>query len=236
MKFELREKKGWSYYCIPQLEDKNINHGFFTRQSPSHSLQGDEKSNFLETFNLVDLVVMKQEHGDHVHIIKDGNRPESGDGLVLIEKRIAGIVKTADCLPIIICEADYPVASIVHAGWRGTVKKISRKAVEKMALLGAKRKKMAAFLGPSINACCYEIGEDVCNMFLKEGFSQEIFRREGKSVFLSIKTANIEILRSEGIDDIFDLDLCTCCNDNLFHSYRGGEKDKRQINFVSLGV
>lgn len=234
MQFKLKNVNDWSYYYVPELEQRGIKHGFFTAQSPSHTLQGDEKAEFLGAFGLNDFVILKQEHGVGVHVIQDGHRPVSGDGLIIISKGIAGIVKTADCLPIIICGMDCPVVSIVHAGWRGTAKKITKKAIDKMSELGVNRKKITAILGPSIGPCCYEVKNDVRNVFMEEGFSDDIFKRKNNTLFLDIRQANMEILNNEGIEDIYDINLCTRCSRDIFNSYRGGEKEKRQINFVSL--
>ena len=234
MKFELKKTGNWSYFSIPQLEELNITHGFFTKASPSHVLKGDGKNMFLDTFFLKDLIIMHQEHGDRVHTIRNGERPESGDAIILLEKGVAGIIKTADCLPIIICEPDVPIISIIHAGWRGTSKRITQKTVRKMSALGVAVNKLVALLGPSIGSCCYEIREDVYNMFKQEGFTENIFRRTEHALFLDLKKANIEMLRNEGIEEIYDTGLCTYCDEDLFNSYRRGDRDKRQINFVSL--
>jgi hypothetical protein len=234
MQFKLKNINNWSYYYVPELEQRGIKHGFFTAQSPSHTLQGDEKTEFLEAFGLNDFVIMKQEHGVDVHVIQNGHRPVSGDGLIIISKGIAGIVKTADCLPIIMCGMDCPVVSIVHAGWRGTAKKIAKKAIDKMSEFGVNRKRITAILGPSIGSCCYEVKNDVRNVFMEEGFSDDIFKRKNNTLFLDIRQANIEILNNEGIEDIYNINLCTRCRRDIFNSYRGGEKEKRQINFVSL--
>jgi hypothetical protein len=234
MKFELRTTGDWSYYYLPELEEAHITHGFFTKNSPSHALAGREKEVFLETFGLKDAIIMNQEHGDKVSIVRGGEKPESGDGIILIEKGVAGIIKTADCLPVVIAEPAYPMASIIHAGWRGTVKKIVYNAVHTMIGLGAERRRMIALLGPSISSCCYEVGQDVHKAFQNEGFSGGIFQKVGESLFLSIRQANRELLEDAGIINIFDIDLCTFCNKDFFHSYRRGETGKRQINFVSL--
>lgn len=232
--FELKHIKGWSYYCLPELERLGIVHGFFTRESPPHTSQLIEKQGFLDALSIRDAIMLHQEHGDKVHIIRDGKKPSKGDGMILLEKNVAGIIKTADCLPVIICEPDYPMVSIVHAGWRGTAKRITQKAVRKMIELGADRSRVIAILGPSINQCCYKVGGDVYRAFKDEGFSEDVFQHTGDSFFLNLRKANMEMIANEGIENVYDLDLCTFCNDNLFHSYRRGEREKRQINFVSL--
>lgn len=233
--FELREKAGWSYYALPEFEATGIVHGFFTGRTPSHRMEGRERQDFLDAFRLKDTAIMLQEHGDTVHVVEGGRRPSSGDGIILLEKGVAGIIKTADCLPVILADPGFPMAAIVHAGWRGTAKRIVASAIRRMADLGAKREDMAALMGPAIGPCCYEIQEDVRDVFVKEGFSGGVIRRrEGGGLSLDLKAANRETLLGEGVERIHDAALCTYCSGGLFHSFRKGEKDRRQINFVSL--
>ena len=232
--FELRRINDWSYYYLPELEKDGIVHGFFTKRSPSHTFTGKDRAVFLEAFSLRDLIVMDQEHGDEVHVVKNGERPEKGDGIILIERNVAAVIKTADCLPVIIVEPDYPMAAIVHAGWRGTAKKITQKAVAEMVTLGARREKIIALLGPSIGACCYEVGEEVRGIFRKGGFSERVFKGKNNSFNLDLRKANMELLEAESIDHICDIGLCTFCRNDLFASYRRGERSIRQINVVSL--
>ena len=234
MKFETRRVDGWSFFRLPGLEKTGIVHGFCTRSSPSNLLQEETRQHFLNAFSLNDLVVMNQEHGDHVHVVVDDARPRSGDGLIILEKRIAGIIKTADCLPIIICDAHYPMVSIVHAGWRGTEKKIAMKAIKTMEELGSKRDHLVALLGPSIGPCCYEVKDDVHAIFRSGGFPEDIFNKQNNSLFLNLKKANGWMLKSGGINKVYECDMCTYCNKPLFHSFRRGDTDSRQINFVYL--
>jgi polyphenol oxidase len=234
MTFELRRINNWSYYYVPELEKKGIVHGFFTKESPPHTFIGKDRKEFLDVFSLQDLIVMDQEHGDEVHVVINGERPERGDGIILIERNVAAIIKTADCLPVIVVEPDYPMTAIVHAGWRGTTQKITQKAVVKMVKLGAQRERITVLFGPSISACCYEVGGEVLDIFRKEGFSEKVFVRKDNSFHLDLKQANRELLTAESIDHIFDTGFCTFCGNDIFASYRRGEQSVRQINFVSL--
>lgn len=234
MRFELRQTGDWSYYCAPELEAKGVIHGFFTKLAPHHALTGNEKGRFLDTFSLKDIVIMAQEHGDRVHVVSDGERPRMGDGIIILERGVAGVIKTADCLPVILVEPDLPAAAVVHAGWRGTVKRIVKKAVDKIVGLGGERTKIMALLGPAIGPCCYEVKEDVYGVFRDEGFSPRVIRNGKGAVFLDIKKANIETLTGEGIERIYDAGLCTKCSNGIFHSFRAGERERRQINFVSF--
>jgi hypothetical protein len=234
MDFELKSIADWSFFRLPGLEKSGIVHGFCTGSSPSNLLHEEIQRRFLDAFSLNNLVTLNQEHGDTVHVISNGQKPSSGDGLIILEENVAGIIKTADCLPVIVCDALYPMASIIHAGWRGTMKRIVRQTVLAMEQLGSRKENMVALLGPSIGPCCYEIKDDVHTIFIENGFPDHIFPKKGNSLFLDLKQANAWMLREDGINKIYDFDMCTHCNDDLFHSFRRGDKGKRQISFVSL--
>ena len=103
-----------------------------------------------------------------------------------------------------------------------------------MIELGSKTKDIIALLGPSIGPCCYEVKEDVCMVFKEGGFPEYVFRKRKNSLFLNLKQANTWMLNRCGINEIYGLNMCTRCNDVLFHSFRRGDTGKRQINFVSL--
>ncbi|MCX8110892.1 MAG: peptidoglycan editing factor PgeF [Syntrophorhabdaceae bacterium] len=234
MPYEIKYVGDWSYFYVPEIEEMGLFHGFFTALSPVVTVDRTKGRDFLDLFGLKDFIALHQEHGDIVHVIKDGYRPQTGDGIIIAEKNIAGIVKTADCLPVILFEPDFPVASIVHAGWRGTLKGITKNAIKAMSDMGACLDKIIAVLGPSVNGCCYTVGDDLYRVFKEKGFSEKVFKRTNNTFFLSLREANKEILFKEGISTIYDIDICTLCTDGLFHSYRRGDRDKRQINFVSL--
>ncbi|OPX98962.1 MAG: Laccase domain protein YfiH [Syntrophorhabdus sp. PtaU1.Bin002] len=232
--FELANSGDWSFFHMPELEGAGIGHGFCTGASPSELLNVNTKRRFLDTFRLNDIVTMQQVHGNTVHTIRNGEKPGSGDGLVLAEKGIAGIIRTADCLPVILADISRPLVSIVHAGWRGTALRIIEKAVDAMEHLGAAKENMIALFGPSIGPCCYEVKEDVRIIFREEGFPEHIFRERNGSVFLDLREANVWALNARGVYRIYDTGLCTCCEKTHFYSFRRGDKGRRQINFVSI--
>jgi polyphenol oxidase len=234
MNFELRQNGQWSYFQWPGLENTSIMHAFFSRKSPSANMDSGERQRFLNAFSLKDLLVMGQEHGDTFHIIRHGERPLAGDALILLEKDVAAVIKTADCLPIIICEPDFSMGAIIHAGWRGTARRITEKVILAMAGLGANIDRMIALLGPCIGPCCYEVKEDVGSAFRNAGFSDQVFRQKDHTLYLDLRAANIEIMRTLGVRRIYPADLCTYCSRDLFVSYRKGETSHRQLNFVSL--
>jgi polyphenol oxidase len=234
MRFKMGSTDDWSFYHARDLTDQGVAHGFFTSATPKVPLTAEEKRKFCHAFSVRDVVVMCQEHGDTVHIIREGEKPRAGDSLIVIEKGVAAIIKSADCLPIVVADPGYPMAAIIHAGWRGTAKKITEKTVRRMVELGGRPERMVALFGPSIGPCCYKVGSDVQEVYRDAGFPPSVFEDRDGAVVLNLKDANRLPLEEIGVPDIDDVSLCTYCTGNLFFSYRRGERNVRQLNFVSL--
>ena len=236
MQLEMKTRGPWSYYHLREMEEAGIVHGFMTRSTGPVLRDPVLRKAFTEAFSATEAVVMDQEHGDRVLLVAGGSRPEAGDGLVVTEPGVMGVIKTADCLPIILCEPRYPAAAIVHAGWRGTARKIVQRAVETMAGLGVGRGNMVALIGPGIGPCCYGVGQDVISAFEEAGLADGVFERRNGAAFLDLKEANRRLLLHEGIDRIFDAHLCTSCRGDLFISARRDRGGEGQINFVLLNA
>ena len=233
MPFEIRSNGQWSYLYYPVLESQGIFHGFGTRPRwTSGEEPGIEEA--ISAFSLDPHILMYQEHGDTVHLIKGGERPDRGDGLFILERNVAGIIKTADCLPVILHDTSTPAVAIVHAGWRGTALGIASKAAKHMLALGCKLEAMGALIGPGIGPCCYNVQEDVASVFRAKGFDEPILQSRNGSLYLDLKAANIEMLQKEGLKTFYDVDLCTHCRKDLFHSARRDKGNGRQINFVAI--
>jgi len=230
----MKTRGPWSYYHLPEMEGAGIVHGFMTRSSGAVLDDPVLLKSLLAAFSATEAVVMNQEHGDMVHLVAGGRRPRAGDGLVVTEPGVMGVIKTADCLPIMLCGPQHPAAAIVHAGWRGTARKIVQRAIETMTGLGVGRADMVALIGPGIGPCCYHVGEDVISAFEEAGLADGVFERREGATFLDLKEANRRLLLREGIDRIFDARLCTSCRGDLFFSARRDKQGGRQMNFVLL--
>jgi YfiH family protein len=234
MQFELKTIDQWSYYHVPQLEKRGIVHGFMTRSSDVLVTDGDEKERFRRMLTARGWITMQQEHGNAVHVIESGERPRTGDGLVLKEKGVIGVIRTADCLPVILYEPDRMIVAVVHAGWRGTAKRIVQRAVQAMVGAGGIPSKMGALIGPGIGPCCYNVGRDVEKAFGDAGFAPDIFVQKEGTTFLDLRKANRDMLQRQGIREIAEVNLCTSCSPDLFFSARRDGNQGRQINFVQL--
>ncbi len=90
----------------------------------------------------------------------------AGDALLTDQAGLLLSVRTADCLPVMLVDPRRRVVAAVHAGWRGALERIVEKTVGEMQRLSASRPRdLLAAIGPSIRACCYEVGEEVVDAF-----------------------------------------------------------------------
>jgi YfiH family protein len=89
-----------------------------------------------------------------------------GDALVTNQAGILVSVRTADCTPILLVDVKRRVIAAVHAGWRGTLKRIVEKTVGEMRrVFNSRPEDMVAAIGPAIQGCCYQVGPEVVSAF-----------------------------------------------------------------------
>lgn len=105
------------------------------------------------------LVWMNQVHGDHV-VVVDGPRDspiEATDALVATVPRLAVVVVTADCVPVLMSDARAGVVAAVHAGRVGAQQGVVARALETMLASGARAADISVLLGPSVSGAHYEV-------------------------------------------------------------------------------
>ncbi len=154
-----------------------------------------------------------------------------GDILMTSRTRVGLVVQTADCVPILLVSESAVAA--VHAGWRGTALGAAAAAVRRLhARYGIEPAAITAHIGPSIGACCYEVGGDVGAQF-----AGEFLRRGcGGKFRLDLKAANRAQLESTGIqpEKIHAVPTCTMCGGPTLASYRrDGRNAGRMIALVA---
>ena len=92
--------------------------------------------------------------------------PPCGDALVTDQPGILLSVRTADCVPLLVVDPARRAIAAVHAGWRGSLDRIAEKTVGEMRrAFHSRPEELLAAIGPSIRACCYEVGEEVVEAF-----------------------------------------------------------------------
>jgi len=185
-------------------------------------------------------VILHQIHSDLVHVIEDAP-PErlDGDALVTAVSGLLLVIKTADCLPLLLVDERRRVIAAVHAGWRGTKARIARKAVEVLvSRFGTDPADLWAALGPCIGPSCYEVGEDVRREFMAGAFPERLFVPAGHpgKFFFDLQAANVSQLESAGIAPgrIVAASRCTHCDPRCFSWRRDRDPKRRMYSYVGL--
>jgi hypothetical protein len=105
---------------------------------------------------------LEQVHGARV-LDLDTEAIGAADGAVTARPGVVCAVLTADCLPVLLCDAAGRRVGVAHAGWRGLLAGVLPAAVR---ALGVPPDQILAWLGPAIGQAAYEVGADVRDAFL----------------------------------------------------------------------
>ena len=172
--------------------------------------------------------------------------PESihkADAIITRERGIAIALSFADCSPILFYDPVEQVMGIAHGGWRGTARGIAAATVATMeSQFGCRPEHIYAGIGPSIGTCCYEVSQEVQQLFMGHASFEEMPTQPAyqglvreSAVFTTKHLADTESLRLDlwttnrnqlllaGLlpEHIEVTDTCTCCNSDRFFSHRG---------------
>ena len=83
-------------------------------------------------------------------------------------------VKTADCIPVLLYNDEATVISAVHAGWKGTLKRIAESNIDLLVNhYGIEPRRLHAIIGPGISLDSFEVGDEVYDLFRAAGFPMD---------------------------------------------------------------
>lgn len=186
-------------------------------------------------------VFLRQIHSDILHLVDDlPDETLTGDALITDRQGILLVVKTADCLPILIVDRDNRAVAALHCGWKSTSQELALKVVNGMKeRFRSDPSSLLVAFGPCIGKDCYEVGEDVRQEFEDKGLSQKAFLphpiKAGK-LFLDLRLANKNQLRGGGVKDsnISVVDRCTHCEADLLSHRRSPQSKGRMLSFIGI--
>ncbi len=174
----------------------------------------------------------KQVHGNVVRTVTGADvhvlgtpMPYEAAGLVTNEPGLALICFTADCVPVLLCDAAHGVVGAIHCGWRSSVADILKNALTQMESLGARAEDVRAAIGPAIGKCCFETDDDVPEAVTAwlGGDTEGLFakRADGKTL-VDLRGANARRLLQLGVpaEGIDISEECTYCSHEKYWSHR----------------
>jgi YfiH family protein len=167
-------------------------------------------------------VAVARRHSDFEWATPEADIILSDDPGVLIAVRVA------DCAPILIADPKRRAVAAVHAGWRGTVQGAASAGIAAMEReFGSDPKDLVAAIGPCLDVCCGEVGDEVVEAFRQAGHGEPALDRwfslgPGGRFHLHLARANRDQLEGAGLRaaNIHAAELCTRSFPDVFHSYR----------------
>jgi hypothetical protein len=103
------------------------------------------------------------------------------DGVDALSTQLSDVfvcVKTADCIPVLLWDDATHVVSAVHAGWKGTQKRIVEANIDVLQVTyGTQPSNLHAIIGPGIGPESFEVGDEVYDLFAQAGFPMEQLAR-----------------------------------------------------------
>jgi YfiH family protein len=191
------------------------------------------------------LTRVRQVHGAAVFVARGAtDREPEADVIISDNQELALAVRAADCVPLLIADPETGAIAAIHAGWQGlALRTIQAGVVALCHEFGARAADLIAAAGPSIGACCYEVGVTVKDRFEAAGFNDvelsQWFSSDPRPTarnpsmpglrvgrpdhwFFDGWRATRDQLRAEGLVDeaIFIAELCTASHPHTFCSYR----------------
>lgn len=230
----LREEGELRFLVYEELEER----GFLCRQilrCPATSDLGSQKLGSLlaligQGFEVDGhFLVPVQVHGSRILSASEGPffplRAEA-DGVLLDRPGVFGVLRFADCLPVVIFAGDR--ALVLHCGFKGLLAGILEEGVRALgpeAELG----EAEAYLGVGICGGCYTREMDPFTERALEVLPAGSFWEDGGLYHFDIAEAARAKLSALGLRRIYRLSGCTLCDGDRFFSHRRGEKGRQVL-------
>ncbi|WDE16720.1 peptidoglycan editing factor PgeF [Acinetobacter schindleri] len=187
-----------------------------------------------QPFGVDKITWMTQTHSTICHIINEQMPFEAlvGDGLVTQRKAHALMMMTADCLPVVLGNAEGTEVANLHAGWRGLAGGIVENTIAAM-----QTQPTWAWLGAAISQPCFEIGAEVkeafCSKYPELDSAFQAGEQAGK-YYADLYAIARYILQQQGVETVLGGDQCSYRQADEYFSYRREAKTGRMATFVFM--
>ena len=137
-------------------------------------------------------------------------------------------ITTADCVPLFLWDDTATYAALAHCGWRGVVQGLPGKTAHALRQ-ASPQGRLNAWIGPHIQACCFEVQEDVSSQFTPDCISH----KNGKT-FVDLNSAIKHQLLQAGLcaNNIHVPYYCTCSDKENFFSWRRDHEKNLLLSFL----
>ncbi len=230
--------------CSERLHDVGFRHAFFTRKGgvsrpPFATLSfstagGDSPDAVAKNLDLAagalgipaaHIYFLSQVHGCAARVLTGEERREEvlreqGDITLTVTRDVGCGVRMADCPAVLIGDPSSGAVAAVHSGWRGTVAGAAVAGVRALRALAGSASELVAAIGPCIEQCCFEVGEDVAaTIAAASPLGDAVVDGSRDKPHVDLRRVITAQLESEGVS-VDQVRGCTMCDAERFHSYR----------------
>lgn len=214
-----------------------LNLGFNTRDNAHHAAENRRR---LQACLPGPVVWLDQVHGTTVAdadaLGPNASRPVADAVVTTVPRRVLGIL-TADCLPVVIVDAQARALGVAHAGWRGLAAGVLEATLDALRARVSGARYWQAWVGPGISQAHFEVGDDVRQAFLSHHpGAAEYFQpgvRAGKWMADLPALARQRQLAA-GVQQIALSGACTFAQADRYYSYRRSPETGRQATVAWL--
>ncbi len=178
-------------------------------------------------------VWLEQVHGTSVTNADQTSCLPQADACIARHHDAVCVVMTADCLPILLCDAQGTVVGAAHAGWKGLAAGVIEATVKEMKVAP---QQLMAWLGPAISRQAFEVGGEVRAQFVAadaQAAAAFVPGNNGKWLADLYALARLR-LNKLGVTRIYGGDYCTYRDAARFYSYRRDGATGRMGTFIWL--
>ena len=167
------------------------------------------------------------------HMLLDGI-----DGVMTNMEGVFVGISTADCIPVLLYDTKHKACCAVHAGWKGTAKRVLEKAVLSMSLAyDTDTKYLKAVIGPGISLKNFEVGDEVYEIFASSNFDMDRISKRYDKWHIDLWECNKIQLLELGVpeENIHIEGICTYDNtDDYFSARKMGKMSGRILSGLIL--
>ena len=208
------------------MSEKYITYNIDNNIECYYTYKGYTLENLIKDLNIDNYYILKQIHSNKVFDITNIPKNYEGDGLITNKSNIALVTKSKDCNSIFIIDTKNKILGNIHSGWKGTLHSIITIAINQMKeKYNSASKDIKIVFNPSIRECCFEVDNDVYDLFIKKYKDKSYYQKVGNKYHINL----VRIIKADakklGIkeENIIDNNICTLCNRKLFNSHRNND-------------
>ncbi|MDP2922457.1 MAG: polyphenol oxidase family protein [Candidatus Omnitrophota bacterium] len=194
----------------------------FTKPALKGDPAQDIKKALADLYESFKVAHLKQIHSAKIHLIKEGGIYE-GDGLFTSTCDTVIVVRTADCLPILLHSRNLGIAGVIHMGWRSAREGILDNIPYELS-------SFKALAGVGLRKCCYAVGKD----FLEYSNLSSFVGKNKDGLYFDPTSFAKNALIRHGLkqENFFDTGICSFCSKGNFFSFRRDKTINRTLSFI----